>query len=225
MWRRSQRRKPLLSEAIPESPPRDGSSSARFSPSESPFRKPGRSKRITPDIRAAERAPVPLTGYGQLDAFIADLFAELRRLDEDVDGLALITNDGEPIASFLPDSLEDWVAAETVWSALKNSRLAAAAFDRGDPVQIVLSAERGYVIIHVIGNDAAIALTCGPKAKLGMILHGLQETSAGIGPAVKAFIERPLLTAAGGRPTGEAVKEADDSEPDGSGVTVEVYEI
>jgi predicted regulator of Ras-like GTPase activity (Roadblock/LC7/MglB family) len=227
MWRRSQRRKPEKVDVTRSSPPRDGSWLPQLSKHPWSFRKFGRNHRIPRDIRAYENAPVRRTGSGELDAFFSDLFAELRRLDADVDGLALITNDGSPLASFLPEDLEDWVAAEAVWSALKYAWDSTAVFDRGDPVQIVLSADAGYIIIHVIGNYAAIALTCGPKAKLGMILHGLQETAAVIGPVVKTYMEKPFRTPTEHQPEPETDNEAGDGgiEADGSGVTVEVFEV
>lgn len=230
MWRRSQRHKPQFSTFLFASPPENENRRPRSMPSLWTFRKFGKFNRIPPDIRARERQSGPRSGYAELDAFITDFFAELRRLDGDVDGLALLTNDGSPIASFLPPNLEDWIAAEAVWSALKHSRESAATFDRGDPVQVVLSADGGYVIIHIIGDYAAIALTCGPKAKLGMILHGLQETAAVIGPVVKTFMEKPLHTDSDAPPPPPQTEmggdeKMGDNELGGSGVTVEIFDV
>lgn len=96
----------------------------------------------------------------------------------DVEGAALVTMDGLPLASALPgDTDEDRVAAMGA-AALSMGARTAAELRRGDLEQVLVKGKGGYVILIQAGAETVLEAISSSEAKLGMLLYEMKQAAA-----------------------------------------------
>lgn len=113
----------------------------------------------------------------RLEAALADL---LRALPE-IEAAALVTVDGLPMASSLPDGMnEDRVAAMSA-ALLSLGERAADGLGRGGLAQVSIEGEDGSVHLLAAGEEAVLVAVAAAGAKAGLVLFELRRTAAELG--------------------------------------------
>jgi predicted regulator of Ras-like GTPase activity (Roadblock/LC7/MglB family) len=122
----------------------------------------------------------------RLEAALADL---LRALPE-IEAAALVTVDGLPMASALPDGMnEDRVAAMSA-ALLSLGERAADGLGRGGLAQVSIEGEDGSVHLLAAGEEAVLVAVAAAGAKAGLVLFELRRTAAELGEELARSGER-----------------------------------
>ena len=118
------------------------------------------------------------------DAEIMDRLAEIERILKDVqsripdlEGLAVVTRDGLPIASALyTNTDEDRISAMTA-ASLSLSERVVVELERGIMEQVIITGSNGLVIIRDSGEHAVLVGIARVDAKLGLILLDMKRAA------------------------------------------------
>ena len=118
------------------------------------------------------------------DAEIMDRLAQIERILKDVqsripdlEGLAVVTKDGLPIASALYTSTdEDRISAMTA-ASLSLSERVVVELERGIMEQLIITGTNGIVIIRDSGEHAVLVGIARADAKLGLILLDMKRAA------------------------------------------------
>jgi len=93
---------------------------------------------------------------------------------QDVEGAMLVTLDGLPLASALPQGADEDRVAAMAAAALSMGARATAELRRGSLEQVLVKGDSGYVVIISAGKDTVLAAISNGEAKLGMILYEMK---------------------------------------------------
>ena len=118
------------------------------------------------------------------DAEIMDRLEEIERILRDVqsripdlEGLAVVTRDGLPIASALYTSTdEDRISAMTA-ASLSLSERVVIELERGLMEQVIITGSNGLVIIRDAGEHAVLVGIARVDAKLGLVLLDMKRAA------------------------------------------------
>ncbi len=118
------------------------------------------------------------------DAEIMDRLQQIERVLRevqsripDLEGLAVVTRDGLPIASALYTSTdEDRISAMTA-ASLSLSERVVLELDRGIMEQLIISGSNGLVIIRDAGEHAVLVGIARVNAKLGLVLLDMKRAA------------------------------------------------
>ncbi len=95
----------------------------------------------------------------------------------DIEGLAVVTRDGLPIASSLhTGSDEEQISAMTA-ASLSLSECVVIELQRGIMEQVIISGSKGLIIIRNAGKYAVLVAIVQVKAKLGLVLLDMKRAS------------------------------------------------
>ncbi len=93
----------------------------------------------------------------------------LQRSAGGIEASAIVSVDGLIIASALPsDTGEDRVAAMSAAMLSLGERI-AMELSRGEPEQVYVRGNHGYVLLMSIGQEAVLTVLAGSGAKLGLV--------------------------------------------------------
>jgi len=118
----------------------------------------------------------------RLDRAIHGLLAQT----PEIEAAAVVSFDGLPMASALPQSMdEDRVAAMSA-ALLSLGERAAQGLGRGELSQVYIEGDAGTVFL-VSADDEAVLVAVGAKgAKVGMMLYEVRRTAAAVADALRA---------------------------------------
>lgn len=98
----------------------------------------------------------------------------LVRRSQDVEGAMLVTLDGLPLASALPQGADEDRVAAMAAAALSMGARTTAELRRGTLEQVLVKGDSGYVVIIASGPDTVLAAISTGEAKLGMLLYEMK---------------------------------------------------
>lgn len=117
-----------------------------------------------------------------LDTFLANC--------PDIEGAAVVSVDGLPMASALPMHLgEDRLAAMAA-ALLSLGEKAADHLGRGRLYQLFLEGESGFVYLMAAGPAAVLCAISRPSAKTGLILYEMKGTARAVAAALASTPNR-----------------------------------
>jgi len=93
---------------------------------------------------------------------------------QDVEGAMLVTLDGLPLASALPQGADEDRVAAMGAAALSMGARTVAELRRGTLEQVLVKGDAGYVVLIQAGRDTVLAAISTGEAKLGMILYEMK---------------------------------------------------
>lgn len=100
---------------------------------------------------------------------------ELQSSSPDIEASAIVSVDGLPIASSLPqDFEEDRVSAMSAAMLSLGERI-ASELGRGLLDQVYIRGEDGYVILMAVGEEAVLTVLAHQNAKLGLIFLDMRR--------------------------------------------------
>jgi predicted regulator of Ras-like GTPase activity (Roadblock/LC7/MglB family) len=95
---------------------------------------------------------------------------ELRSEGTGVQAVVLISSDAMPLASDMPEGITEEVLSATASSLIASSEKVARELDRGIIDQVYMRGEDGDLVVVRVNDDALLACTVDPDAKMGMTL-------------------------------------------------------
>lgn len=138
----------------------------------------------------------------RLDRAIHGLLAQT----PEIEAAAVVSFDGLPMASALPQSMdEDRVAAMSA-ALLSLGERAAQGLGRGELSQVYIEGDAGTVFLVSADDEAVLVAVAAKGAKAGMMLYEVRRTAAVIAEVLRA--EEPALAAPAPAPEMPAQPEA-----------------
>jgi predicted regulator of Ras-like GTPase activity (Roadblock/LC7/MglB family) len=112
---------------------------------------------------------------------LRDILRKIKASSLDIESLALVSSDGLPIASLLPENMEeDKVAAMSATITALGERV-LDDLSKGKLNVALVQGEKGYVITAGIKNLAVLVIITNEMAKLGIVMlavkKGVEELS------------------------------------------------
>ena len=102
---------------------------------------------------------------------VENVIMGLQRSSRDIKGCAVVSSDGQMVASSLKPGMDlDRVGAMSA-AVQKLGQEAARALGCGALEQIMLKGETGYVLLVAVGEDAVLSVITDTSAKLGLVLQ------------------------------------------------------
>ncbi|MGF1490229.1 MAG: roadblock/LC7 domain-containing protein [Prochloraceae cyanobacterium] len=97
-----------------------------------------------------------------------------------VEGAALISPDGLPLATNLPESMDEERVAAISAAMLSLAERISNELERGDVERVFVEGDLGYGILTNCGEDAVLLVLATKAAKMGMLLLAIKKTIAGL---------------------------------------------
>jgi predicted regulator of Ras-like GTPase activity (Roadblock/LC7/MglB family) len=111
---------------------------------------------------------------------IHEMLERLRRMDTDIQGTAVATNEGLVIASSLTENLdEERLSAICAAAATVTSRT-SEELDKGEPTEVHIRTPKGYILIMRSGASSLLVAITRPAANLGLILLDMRGAASKI---------------------------------------------
>lgn len=98
----------------------------------------------------------------------------------DVEAAAVVSSDGLPMASALPDYVEEDRLAAMSAALLTLGERAADGLGKGDLAQVFIEGAHGHVVLMAAGPDAVLVTVTTRAAKVGLVLFEMRRTAATI---------------------------------------------
>jgi hypothetical protein len=118
----------------------------------------------------------------RLDRAIRDLLTQTA----EIEAAAVVSFDGLPMASALPDGMdEDRVAAMSA-ALLSLGERATVGLGRGELNQVFIEGEEGTVFLVSADNEAVLVAVAAKGAKTGMMLYEVKRTAASVAEVLRA---------------------------------------
>jgi predicted regulator of Ras-like GTPase activity (Roadblock/LC7/MglB family) len=118
---------------------------------------------------------------GKLSHIVQDFVART----SDVQGAAVVTPDGLPLASSLPGTMdEERVSAMSAAMLSLGERIGAELLG-GTTDRIYVEGDEGFTVLTNCGEDAVFLVLAGKTAKQGMLMLEIKRTVADVKPALK----------------------------------------
>ncbi len=87
----------------------------------------------------------------------------------DIEGAALVTLDGLPLVTVLPNPMDEDQVSAMAAALLSLGERIGSELARGDIHQITLDGEDGYCILSTCGEDVAFLVLATPMVKKGVL--------------------------------------------------------
>lgn len=122
----------------------------------------------------------------------------------DVEAAAVVSFDGLPMASALPDELEEDRVGAMSAALLSLGEQAAMGLGRGQLNQVFVEGEHGFVFLMSARDQAVLAAVARRTAKIGFMLFEMRRAADRIGYALapSASVEGPGAPASPPAPQG-----------------------
>ncbi|MGB8651200.1 MAG: roadblock/LC7 domain-containing protein [Mycobacteriales bacterium] len=118
----------------------------------------------------------------RLDRAIHALLAQT----PEIEAAAVVSFDGLPMASALPQSMdEDRVAAMSA-ALLSLGERAAQGLGRGELSQVYIEGDAGTVFLVSADDEAVLVAVAAQGAKVGMMLYEVRRTAAAVAEVLRA---------------------------------------
>jgi predicted regulator of Ras-like GTPase activity (Roadblock/LC7/MglB family) len=102
----------------------------------------------------------------------------------DVQGAAVVTPDGLPLASSLPGEMdEERVSAMSAAMLSLGERIGKELLG-GNADRIFVEGDQGFTILTTCGNDAVFLVLASKEAKQGMLMLEIKRTLTDVQPAL-----------------------------------------
>ena len=104
----------------------------------------------------------------------------LRRMDTDIQGTAVATNEGLVIASSLAANLDDERLSAICAAAATVTRRTSEELDKGEPTEVHIRTPKGYILIMRSGASSLLVAVTRPAANLGLIILDMRRVAGEI---------------------------------------------
>ena len=116
---------------------------------------------------------------------------EFIRSSPDVEAAAIVSFDGLPMASALPDDLEEDRLGAMSAALLSLGEQAAMGLGRGQLNQVFVEGEHGFVFLMSTRDQAVLAAIARRTAKIGFMLYEMRRAADRIGSILEPAADLP----------------------------------
>jgi predicted regulator of Ras-like GTPase activity (Roadblock/LC7/MglB family) len=114
-----------------------------------------------------------MTRADQLASALDDFLA----VSPDVEGAAIVSPDGFPMASALPAHVEEERLAAMSAALLILGERSASELGKGNLAQIFVEGPYGHVVIMAAGQAAVMVAVTSTSAKIGLVIFEMRQTT------------------------------------------------
>ena len=120
--------------------------------------------------------------FEQIQGKIKEIMEEATPTAAGIKAAILLSKEGLPIASALPASLEEAEIAAMAASILGVADLAAERMEQGTLEEVLMTNEKGLVIMRSAGEKAILVLAASKNVKTGLLVYAARTASEKIAP-------------------------------------------
>ncbi|MCC7076693.1 MAG: roadblock/LC7 domain-containing protein [Acidimicrobiia bacterium] len=102
----------------------------------------------------------------------------------DVEGAAIMSADGLPMASALPEGFQEERIAAMAAAMLGLGEKAAETLGRGSMRQLFVEGDHGFIYLMSAGPSAVLCAVSRPSGKTGLVLYEMKEAAGRIARAL-----------------------------------------
>ncbi len=102
---------------------------------------------------------------------------ELQMSSPDIEAAAIISVDGLPIATSLPQTVEEDRVSAMSAAMLSLGERIASELGRGLLDEVYVRGANGYVILRAVGEDAVLTVLARQQAKLGLVFLDMRRAA------------------------------------------------
>lgn len=141
----------------------------------------------------SDQQVVPVSRSSRLDGVLTRLLTQAPELE----AASVVSFDGLPMASALPEGMdEDRVAAMSA-ALLSLGERAASGLGRGELSQLLIEGDAGTVLLVSADDEAVLVAVATPDAKIGMVRYEARRAASAVAEVLRAQDEpTPLEQAA-----------------------------
>jgi predicted regulator of Ras-like GTPase activity (Roadblock/LC7/MglB family) len=145
----------------------------------------------------------------------ADLLAqaldEFLAVSPEVEAAAIVTSDGLPMASALPEDVEEDRLAAMSAALLILGERAAAGLGKGELSEVMVESSEGYVVLMSAGATAVLVAIASTEARAGLLLYEMRAMADRV-----AVLMGPDVAGDGASTAAAEPAATQDTAPDGS---------
>ena len=120
--------------------------------------------------------------FEQIQGKIKEIMEDATTTAAGIKAAILLSKEGLPIASALPASLEEAEIAAMAASILGVADLAAERMEQGTLEEVLMTNEKGLVIMRSAGEKAILVLAASKNVKTGLLVYAARMASEKIAP-------------------------------------------
>ncbi len=102
---------------------------------------------------------------------------DLQSSSADIEAAAIVSVDGLPIASSLPQGIEEDRVSAMSAAMLSLGERIASELGRGMLDEVYVKGEKGYVILRAVGEEAVLTVLARHQAKLGLLFLDMRRAT------------------------------------------------
>ncbi|MEA3307989.1 MAG: roadblock/LC7 domain-containing protein [Chloroflexota bacterium] len=102
---------------------------------------------------------------------------DLQISSPDIEAAAIVSVDGLPIASSLPQGIEEDRVSAMSAAMLSLGERIASELGRGMLDEVYVRGEKGYVILRAVGEEAVLTVLARQQAKLGLLFLDMRRAA------------------------------------------------
>ncbi|HOC21939.1 MAG: hypothetical protein GYA30_00075 [Chloroflexi bacterium] len=102
---------------------------------------------------------------------------DLQVSSPDIEAAAIVSVDGLPIASSLPQGVEEDRVSAMSAAMLSLGERIATELGRGMLDEVYVKGEKGYVILRAVGEEAVLTVLARQQAKLGLLFLDMRRAA------------------------------------------------
>lgn len=96
--------------------------------------------------------------------------------DPEIQGAALVSLDGLPLASQLPEGMDEERVAAMAVAMLSISDRIGSELQRGEVRRVLIEGDQGYCILTSCGEESVLLVLASATAKQGLINLAMKQT-------------------------------------------------
>jgi uncharacterized protein len=108
---------------------------------------------------------------------MVDRLRDLQASSPDIEASAVVSADGLPIATALPQGVEEDRVAAMSAAMLSLGERIASELGRGSLEQVYIKGQQGYVVLMSVGEEAVLTALAREQAKLGLIFLDMRRAA------------------------------------------------
>ena len=120
--------------------------------------------------------------FDELHGKIHEILEEAKSLATGIRGWQLLSIEGLPISSDVRKDMDEGQIAAITASILSVADLAAERFEHGFLEDILLTNEKGHIMVKGVGQRAILVLEATKEMKTGLLVYAAKTASEKIAP-------------------------------------------
>ena len=106
---------------------------------------------------------------------MVDRLREMQVSSPDIEGSAIVSVDGLPIATALQQEIEEDRVSAMSAAMLSLGERISSELGRGTLEQVYIKGDEGFIVLMAIGDDAVLTAMASKKAKLGLLFLDMRR--------------------------------------------------